>query len=589
MRRARLVRALARRLRPENGTMLVIASAAMVATLAATALAVDIGRGVAVKRDLQADADIAALDSVRALGNRKGEGGLSPQALAERLAEESLDRNGFDTGGEGNSWSVELGVVDPVTRVFTLADQSLASAVQVTLTTPISWAFQPGGRTYTARGIARAGTPNEQCQGVCDDDDDDDDPDPGDDDDECEGACDAAGIAAGSFLARVDTSGGMLKSLFGRFLNGNVTLVGYQGIASGSVSLGQLRAELGFGTIDELLTTKVTARNFLAAMVNVLHNKGDAPSVQAATDLANLALAADSNLDLRLADLVKVVQGAEGAAASAEINALQLAMMVAEVANGQHAVDIALTTQNLAGPLGSLLSPLGGNTLTLKVIEAPQIAFGPPGRDSHGDWQTQVRTAQIRAQVHLRPLGTLAGGLVDVPIYLESASATAALRSITCRDPLDTSTVVVDSHAEAVKVAVGEVTNINASGSVKVKDATILDLLLTDVKGGGEVSLAGSDGRLSFDGPFDWSNTQTIGSTTLDVGRLLEARPITLSVLGAPLGGVAGSVLGLLNPILDAIDQGLIDNLLASLGVSIGGADVTAWALDCTSAPVLVG
>jgi uncharacterized membrane protein len=156
-----------RRLRPERGAVLVITSVMTLASLAATALAVDIGRGVALKRDLQGDADLAAIDSVRALGSKKGQGGLSPQVHAEQLAEESLERNGFDTDAAGNSWRVVLGVVDPVTRVFTPTDQSLATAVKVTLTTPIDWAFQPGGRSYTASGVARAGSQNGVCQGLC--------------------------------------------------------------------------------------------------------------------------------------------------------------------------------------------------------------------------------------------------------------------------------------------------------------------------------------------------------------------------------------------------------------------------------------
>jgi uncharacterized membrane protein len=346
---------------------------------------------------------------------------------------------------------------------------------------------------------------------------------------------------------------------------------------------------MGFGTIDELLTTKVSARNFLLAMVNVLRNKGDAPSVQAGTDLADIALAADSNLDMRLGDLIKVTQGAEGSAASADINALQLAMMVAQVANGKHAVDIALTTQNLGGPLAGLVSPLGGNTLSLKVIEAPQIAFGSPGRDGEGEWLTFARTAQIRAQIHLRPLGAVLGGLVDLPIYLEGASATAALQSITCREPIDASTVVVDTDTQAVTAAVGEVTNINASGSVTVRKATILDLLLTDVTGSAAVNLAGTEGDLPFDGPFDWLNTQTVGSTALDLGGVLATQPVRLNVAGVPVGGLADSLLGPVNSILGAVDAGLIDNLLSSLGVNVGGADVTAWALDCASNPALVG
>jgi tight adherence protein G len=571
-------RALARRLRQERGAVLVITSLVTVATLGATALAVDIGRGVALKRDLQGDADLAAIDAARALGSKKGQGGMAPQVHAEQLADESLERNGFDTDATGNSYTVVLGVVDPVSRVFTPTDVSLAIAVKVTLTTPIDWAFQPGGRSYTASGIADAGSPNNICEGDCDGD--------GDDDDEAEHAL--AGIAVGSFLARVDTSGGLLKSVFGKFLNGNVTLVGYTGIAAGSVTLGQLQAQLGFGTVDALLTTEVTVRNFLLAMVTVLQNKGDAPSIQAATDLANLALAADSNLDMRLGDVIEVAQGAEGSAATAELNAFQLAMMAAQLGNGENAVDISLTNQNVGGGLAGVLNLLGPNSLRLKVIEPMKIAFGPAGQDAGGQWLTRVETAQVRVQINLRPLGTVLYPLLNLPIYVEAASAEASLRSITCREPLDSSAVTVHADSQAVKANVGQVADINASGSVTVNDATILDLLLTDVKGRAQVNLASSGGNLSFDGPFDWSNTQTMGSTTLDLGDLLKPPALSLWIAGLPLGGLTTLVASLLNPVLSAADDGLIDPLLANLGVSLGGGDVTAWSLDCRP-PHLVG
>jgi uncharacterized membrane protein len=121
-----------------------------------------------------------------------------------------------------------------------------------------------------------------------------------------------------------------------------------------------------------------------------------------------------------------------------------------------------------------------------------------------------------------------------------------------------------------------------------VNDATILDLLLTDVRGRAQVNLASGGGNLSFDGAFDWSNTQTVGSTTLDLGTLLKPPALSLWIAGLPVGGLTGLVAGLVNPILDALDDGLIDPLLSSLGVSLGGGDVTAWALDCQP-PQLVG
>jgi uncharacterized membrane protein len=583
-RRAKVVQALARRLRPERGAVLLMASLATVSCLAATAFAVDIGRGVAMKRDLQADADVAAIDASRALGNKLGQGGLAPQALAEQLARESLERNGFDTDAPGTSHAVVLGVIDPDTRVFTATDPSLASAVKVTLTAPIEWAFQPGGHSYTASGIGHAGVGNNVCRGVC-----------GGNNPETH--TDAqAGIALGSFLARVDTSGGLLKSIFGQQLNGNVTLVGYTGLAAGSVTLGELRAALAFGTVNELLSAQVTAKNVLLAMVTVLQNRGDAVSLQAASDLNNLALNTDATRQITLANGITVAAGGEDAANVTDISALHLAQMVAQLANGQNAVDIALTTQNMGAALTSLLSFLGSNTLTLKVIEPLQIAFGPPGKDAAGNWHTRVETAQIRAQLHLRPVG-----LLDLPIYLEGASAQAALSSVTCRSPLDTSTVNVETGTQTLKAYVGQVADINAAEPVTVNAATLLNVNViftaVSVRAQGNVTVASGSsppGGLVFDGPFDWNNTQTVSSTTPandgtpQLGSLLKTPATEITTTPINVGSLITTVLNLVNPVLDEVDTNLLDPLLASLGVSLGGGDVTVFGIDC-AAPSLGG
>ncbi|MGH9282415.1 MAG: hypothetical protein ACRD0S_05705, partial [Acidimicrobiales bacterium] len=144
------------------------------------------------------------------------------------------------------------------------------------------------------------------------------------------------------------------------------------------------------------------------------------------------------------------------------------------------------------------------------------------------------------------------------------------------------------TSTQAVKANVGYVSDINTAGSPVVNDARILDLLLTDVTGRADVNLASAGGDLSFDGPFNWANAQTIGSTTLDLGDLLRSDPVALTLVGLPVGGLLSSVLGLVNPILTAADDGLIDLLLSSLGVSLGGGDVTVWGIDCAD-PVLIG
>ena len=541
----------------ERGAVLVVVSIAMVVMIGATALAVDIGQLTNRNRTLQASADVIALDAARVVNGYQTAAALSgasgPVTLA---AQASATRNNMPFSG----LTVELGttsgstfttIATPVLdgAIQTVTSTSVPTAVRITTKATTDFAFAPGGQSTNRKAVAKQ-------SGV-------------------------AGISVGSFLARVDTSAGLLNSVLGGFIGGNLTLVGYTGIAAGSVNLGQLKTQLGIGTVDQLLSTTVSYKNFLNATAAALNAKGDPASLNARAGVVALAAAADTNKTLKLGDLIKVATGTGTEAADADLNVLQLATMAAQVANGSNAVSATLSPSSLGGLAGLLNGT--GNSVTLKVIEPPQIAIGPPGQDGSGNWLTTAHTAQVRLSINLRPLGTVAGGVLNLPIYVEAASADASLRSISCAAPVDNSTVGVHTDAAAVRARIGTINDINAA-SPTVSAATILNALLVRVTGRADAPVAGSASDLTFHGPFDWDNTQTVGSTTLGLGGLLKSDlDLDLQLLGLPLGlgDVLGNVLGLLNPILSVVDNGLIDPLLSGLGVSLGGGDVTNFSLAC--------
>jgi uncharacterized membrane protein len=294
-----------------------------------------------------------------------------------------------------------------------------------------------------------------------------------------------------------------------------------------------------------------------------------------------LANAANASLSFNLGELIEV-QGDADLAADHDLNVLQLIQLAAEASNSS-SVSVTLSPSSL-GALGSLLNA-SGNSVSLKVIEPPQIAIGPAAQDGSGNWVTSVHTAQVRLNINLRPLGTVLGGLINLPIYVEAASATASLRGITCASPVDTSTVNIHADAQAVRARVGTLSDINAANPT-LTDATILNVLgIASVSARADVGLAGSATDLTFHGPFDWDNTQTVGSSSLGLGSLIQSQPLHLDLhvlgLGLGLGGVLSSVLALVNPILGLVDGGLIDPLLDGLGVTLGGGDITNWMIDC--------
>jgi uncharacterized membrane protein len=577
----------------ERGAFLVLASVFSIVALGATALAVDLGEEVYTKRHLQEAVDNAALDAVRAVGDKYGQGsGLTPAQYAVQLAQRALKANGFDTANTTvvTAYSVVLGHYDPHTHGFT-ANGTPNDAVQVAATISRPNRFLPGSNSLTATSVASLpGSPGGCTDPICP---------------PCTGACDheswgEAGIAVGSYLARVNTSAGLLNSILGGFVHGNVTLVGYTGLAAGSVTLGELRTEFAAGTVDGLLTSSITYKNLLLMTASALQKQNTAASLSARTDVLSLAAVTDTTLPalppLTLGSFIKIDPGAESSAAGAVLNVGQLVSMAAEVANGQNAVSATLSAASLGG-LGSLLNA-GGNTLSLKVIEPPQIAYGAARQSgSPLQWETRAKTAQIRAQLHLRPLSTVSvlgvPSILDLPVYLEAASAQASLTGITCATPKDNSTVKIHTDSQAVNAYVGTVADLS---NPVVTDATILNVIgVVKVTGSAHVTLASaaSSPDLSFHpGPFDPSVTQSVGGTSLGLGVLLKNKPVTLTpiTLGVPLvllGGLVGSVTAVVNPILAALDAGLSDPVFASLGVSLGGGDSWTWALDCTSRAVV--
>lgn len=542
----------------ERGAVVILAAVSMTAVLGAAALAVDIGRVVADKRDLQAVVDISSLDSVRALGDLAGNsGGLTTEEYATELARESAARNGFDPDAPGHTLDVVIGTFDRNTRTFEVTtDASLHNAVKVTATSSLEWSFAPGERSVTATGASAL--------------------------------TEEAGIAVGSYLARLDTQkSAVLNGLLTGLLGGSVTLdlASYQGLAVATVDLGRLRAALGLtaGTVDGFLDTEVQLRGLLEATATALTAQGDGASLAAVTPVTTLAAATDPSLTLRLGSLLDVAQGSGSMALQARLNVLQFIQMAAQVAD---------TDQFVSATMPVVIPGVTNTTLDLALIEAPRIAIGPARQDGSGQWVTRAVTAQVRAQLHLQLLDELEvlglTGPVSLPVYLEGGGSTAALTGIRCGVPPDASEVDVHTGGQAVRAAVGVVssTDLQDAGSpVDVGDATISHIpLVVLVEGFADVTVAHSASDLTFTGPFDWSNTQTAGSTTLGLSPLLRqdlALTVTALTLGVDPLAVENDTRAILDPVFNELDAGLLDPLLSALGLSLGGGDVTAWDLDC--------
>ncbi|MDF7120860.1 hypothetical protein NLR29_23850, partial [Escherichia coli] len=113
--------------------------------------------------------------------------------------------------------------------------------------------------------------------------------------------------------------------------------------------------------------------------------------------------------------------GNDQSAADATLNVLDLLMTAAQIANAQNGVAIS-TNLGLPGVGG--LPGLVNVALSLKIIQPPVIAIGPPGTDASGNWRTVARTGQVSLGLNVSA-SVLGLANLNVPIGLIAAGANA--------------------------------------------------------------------------------------------------------------------------------------------------------------------
>jgi len=532
----------------ERGAISIMAAVALSIAIGAALLAVDLGNLFHARRHLQTVADTSALSAV------------NNTAVAQVIALDTAVQNHFPVpGDQENTLEALAGHYDVEKREFfpggAVVDQN---AVQVTVSTLEPYFFMLGQRRVSATATAMRS--------------------------------DIAGISIGTALADIDTEKSLLlNALLGRMLNTslNLTAIAYQGLVDTSVRLLDLvTAQGSVGTVEELLDLDLTLGQLLNLTARALE-RGSLLGLDATVvdTLDLLALRADGNLNLKLSELIDLDLAPGNQAAEARINLMQLVTLSAQVANGEHFLNLPALGIDLPGLLKL--------DVALTMIESPVIAIGPAGQNADGNWRTSAHTAQWRLKLDLL-VGELLGGLVRLPLYLEVGAGEAWLQSIDCRYPRETSNVFVGAASSAVRAYVGDV-NPNAmsnrSVAATVSPATILNILgLVTVTANASVDLPGAAGNLVFTGPFDGSNTQRIDG--LSTAGLFErlASDLVLDVnlldISLSLGDVLSPLLALLAPVFSLLDA-LLSPVLSLLGIQLGVADVATFDLSC-GAPILV-
>jgi len=559
-------------LRDEQGGVLIIAGFALLMLISVVALLLDLGRLYSARNILQLRADMAALSAAHVVGACTP----TPEEPIDAAGPTAL-ANGFAASLSSSPNQVEYGVIanQAGLRVFSAtADLAQAEAVRVSLveTLPVSLVLPSaftGDVDLAATSVARVLA--------------------------------AAEISGGTRFTSAQTQSPTTVAVLDDVLGGligtapSLGAVAYDGLYSTDVPLQGMADEAGAGTgLRAFLDQDLTLAQFFQILSDTLVTQGQ-PDAAASVDA--ISAATTTSQTFTVGDFIAVESGSEDRANDASISALDLVLLSAQSANvGQTIV---------VDPISITLSGVSSSSMRFRILEAAQYAVGPPGRDSDGNWRTQLQTSQVRLEVSLTAadlLTTIGSEPVTLTSYMSVAPATVSLNTIDCRRSGDAATqVVVEAEAGAATAGLGVYSDIaNSSGvdSSVAAELSVLGVPVARVRVGSDVPFAASSESLTFDGPFvPWidepaaSHTKTVSSdlpTALDsmVTSLALSPNITVEVLGTlPLGVSASDISddseAVILPLIDQLDD-VYGTTLQALTGSIGGVDVTVHWVGAT-------
>ncbi|KDM90124.1 pilus assembly protein TadG-related protein [Photobacterium galatheae] len=561
----------------------------MISMVLFLSLAVDTGRIYMEKRQLQKQADLAALSLSRSGCYLDGSTDEKAQALITQI-KSNLQDNGFDP--DANQYEVLFGAASlnqTDSRWEFDPDNAVKSAGKVTLkkTVPASILTQiASGENVT---LSASATVMKRMN---------------------------VGFGVGSRTIDVD----LTNSVLGAALGGNLAVASYQGLADTKVRLagllsamndmGLLAVDLSAGTLEEVLDTQLTVAQFIEA--NILAVSGDAvldadvlPALNQMDSLAKL-----SSLSLTLSDIIKLAAGSNEemndeirrAALMSKIALFDLVSGAIYAANQ----DNFLLIPGLDADLG-----VAGLAVALKVIEPPQFNFGKLPASSDAEYVASAKTAQVELKLKATlldgglDLGVIALNVGTIGIHATVAEAETRLLDVdSCSYSGDGMTFDFATKPSVATIQVGDGGAVGDSGDFGdpanpiAITATVLGLNV-GVSAAVDVPVSSTsfvEHTESVDP--DSELPQIVGEsiapetsqTLSDTFDSLENDNITLQVTGLGvlsylLDGILNALVSGLLPIifnlLDALLLDVLDALLTNvLGIQVGTADVFVSSID---------
>lgn len=545
--------------RDEQGAVLPIMAAMIVVLVLIAAIAVDLGMQRVARRDMQALADVMALDLGRLIDGRtadeivsgaKGKSKLvdAKQASFVRNSERIIGESPDGCSG-GACIETYLVAVDKVDGSFDrdaggdpvqVAGDESPNAVVVVSSTDVDFAF--GGVVGISGGSATREAVAISEGGAC--------------------------FKLGSYAARLDTGESpVLGPLLGA-LGSQVALdaLDYDGLVNANVALiDLLGVDLGAGSVEELIRGDelVSLGDFYLIAAKALE-KG---SGRTATVVLLEEIAADvDSVQIPIGELIDIGTGGSASGLDAMLNVFDLVTGAVIAANGDNALAIPGLDVNL-GPIAEVHAELF-------VTEPPRPACGRKG-------EAEAQNSQVRFELHADAadidLGLL-GSKVSLDGTVQVAAAKGILKDVRCAPPGITVTV----RDGLIEIDLTLHVSIKLFG-IPLIDAPIIVSGKAPMEGDAVVNITNGDYSIPGQAGAQNSGLPWLNVDTSQLKLLFIPIGIGLNALLSPLLSLV------VNPVIQGLDQVLLTPILDLLGLSLTGADVYADPVPKCDVPQLIG
>jgi uncharacterized membrane protein len=555
--RSRLIRRARLFLRNKRGAISVITALSLTVLIAFTAGAVDFGNVFLHARQLQGMADLAAMAAANDLSH------------AQAAAAATAAANNWDSPV---TTDVTTGVYQPVESIaidrrFTPDNTTARNAAQVTLksSAPLYFASLILGRSSLS--LTRSATA---------------------------ARAELASFSIGSRL--LSLQGGIANSVLSALLGSSVNLsvMDYNALASAQVDLFQYsnamksRLNLQAASFNQTLSTKMTTADALGGIADVLNSNGNTSAAHAMQTIADAA----GNQKIEIGNLMDLGPYGDqdylnpNGGSGVTVSALDLATAALGLAQGGHQVQF-----NLATGVPGLTKVTATLAIGQRPANSPWIAI--TDKDD-----VIVRTAQARLYIdaQVAPAGSALSSIasIDVPIFVELASAQAKLSSMECGlTPADNSVKlsVAPSIGQAAIASIDLSSFDDFETDETLGYAPLIKTALIQVTGFADAKLGGlSWQQVNFNGNDIAAGTvKTVKTNDLMQSlftSLLGTLDLKVKLLGLGLGlgtgpvtsAVANSLSGVAAPL-----DGVINSLTGLLGLGLGEADVRVNGVRCNA------